>query len=272
MFNTPFAFMAAGAPADADATAYLAAVVAAGGTVDATITTATNTLFTDMKTAGVYAKMDAFWPVLGGVAGSHKINANLNATYDLTYNGTWTHNSAGQDPGDTSWANTGYAFGVDDYDNSFGVYVTTSASVNVRGSDMGTSNEAVPLDRYYFLSIRWTAIPPNVSRFWNVDRSFFGSSPEGGLMINTRTAINNCRFYVNNTLEQTDTNNASSIIQLPNIALGAINGTGDIPPANYYGGRNEVFAFVGQGLSDAQAVAYSIAINTFQTTLGRNTY
>jgi hypothetical protein len=60
---------------DADATAYLAEVVSQGGTVDGTITTAVNTLFGDLKTAGIYSKLDLLMPMVGGVKNAMLLNA-----------------------------------------------------------------------------------------------------------------------------------------------------------------------------------------------------
>jgi hypothetical protein len=265
MFTTPFTFLkAVSAGGDADATAYLAAVVAAGGTVDATITSATDTLFVDMKTAGVYAKMVAFWPIVGSVAGSHAINANLDSTYNLTYNGSWTHSSAGQTPSvSNGWANTGWTFPLNSFDNSFGVYVSYKATSGAYAIDMSTSDGTI----YFMVSIFWNET--SQSRYWNQDKDYFGTSPDGGLMINTRTSSSNWRTYINGALEQTTTSTATGNGVVPNLILGAGNYTGG---PQLFSGRRQVFAFIGQGLSNTEALDFATAINTFETALGRNAY
>lgn len=267
MFTTPFAFMAApvGGGYDPDAQAYIDAVVAAGGTLSSPNQDAVNTLFVDMKTAGVYAKMDAFWPIVGGVAASNAINANLDPTYDLTYNGTWTHDASGQTPNASNgWADTGWTFPPSSFDNSFGVYVTTNSTSSGYGSDMGTTDNV----SYFWLAVYWPST--DSSRWWNVNQSQFGSTgPNGGLMINTRTSISNWRGYLNGSLDFTNTTAATGNAAVPNIILGAINyPTGP----NFYSGRKQIFAFVGQGLSDTEATDFATAINTFETALGRNVY
>lgn len=252
-------------PFDPDAQAYLDAVEAAGGTINETIIDATGALFTDMKAAGVYAKIDAFWPVVGGVAGSHAINANLDSTYDLTYNGTWTHNTAGQTPNAANgWADTGWTFPVSSFDNSFGIYVSYKANQgDIYSSDMGCTNNS----SYFWLSIWFSA--ENASRYWNQNKSYFGSVADGGLMINTRTSDSNWRTYLNGVIENTDTSTASGNSAVPNVILGGIN----YPSSqDFKSGRRQIFAFVGQGLTDAEALDFSIAVNTFQTALERNTY
>ena len=72
---------------DPDALAYLSDVVAAGGTTDATIDAAVETLFVDLKSAGVYNDLVAFYPLVGGVAASNLINANGNTSYDYLVDG-----------------------------------------------------------------------------------------------------------------------------------------------------------------------------------------
>jgi hypothetical protein len=72
MFS-PFGFMGtqAGGGGDADATAYINAVVTAGGTLSAGDETAIQTLYTDLKTAGVYSKLTRMYPLTGGIQASH---------------------------------------------------------------------------------------------------------------------------------------------------------------------------------------------------------
>ena len=80
---------------DADAAAYLAAVVSAGGTVDGTITSAVETLFTSLKSNSLYNDILIMYPMIGGTLASHAINAKSPATYDLTWYGTPTANLDG---------------------------------------------------------------------------------------------------------------------------------------------------------------------------------
>ena len=98
-----------GGGSDPDADAYIFAVVTAGGTVDATIEAAVDTLFVDLKAAGLYSKMSFMHPYVGGVADSNKINAINPGTNDLTFTGAFTHNSLGTVADvRTAVANTGW--------------------------------------------------------------------------------------------------------------------------------------------------------------------
>lgn len=70
---------------DPDAAAYLAAVVAAGGTINGTISNATDTLFVQLKGAGLYTKMILMYPMIGSTSGSTTINAKSPGTYNINW-------------------------------------------------------------------------------------------------------------------------------------------------------------------------------------------
>ena len=80
---------------DADANTYIAAVTAAGGTLSGAEETAIQDFYVGLKADGIYSKMYAMYPFLGGVADSNKINATNPGTNDLTFTGTWTHSISG---------------------------------------------------------------------------------------------------------------------------------------------------------------------------------
>lgn len=90
-----------------------AAFIAATGITDATQEAAINQLVLDLKSAGIWTKMDAVWPIVGGTATTHKYNLvdpqDTDAAYRMTFNGTFTHNDNGAKPttsggyGDTHW-------------------------------------------------------------------------------------------------------------------------------------------------------------------------
>ena len=90
---------------DADAQAF----IAAAGITNLTQASAVNTLVNDLKTYGLWTKMKALYPMVGGTATSHKFNLkdprDLDAAFRLTFSGGWTHSSTGALPNGT----TGYA-------------------------------------------------------------------------------------------------------------------------------------------------------------------
>jgi hypothetical protein len=273
MFTTPFAFMAAPAGAsDPDAAAYLAAVIAGGGTVDATITTATNTLFTDLKSNSLYTKIDAMYPVLGGVAGSNKFNAinplNTDAAFRLTFAGTWTHSASGM------LSNGGSGTFADSYynaqlvvataaDQHVSIYTTTQSNKGVQ--DIGsTVGPAPPIEVGIYTSFGSSFIP-NVKSSGSGYVTYSQPSQVGiGYFIATSTGTNvlgtkNGSLVVNGVQAPAFTNLTHYI--------GNSNG-------NQVAGNpsNIIFATFGRQLSSAEMTTLSTIVNAFQTALGRNTY
>lgn len=80
---------------DADALAY----IAAAGITNTTEKLAANYLFTQLKVQGIYSKLLAFYPILGGTSVTQKYNGknplDTNGAFRLTYVGGVTHSSTG---------------------------------------------------------------------------------------------------------------------------------------------------------------------------------
>lgn len=71
----------------------------AAGITDATQKSAVDRLVKDLKSADMWNRMLAIYPMVGGTATTHKFNLkdprDLDVAYRLTFNGTWTHSSTG---------------------------------------------------------------------------------------------------------------------------------------------------------------------------------
>ena len=85
------------------------AFISAAGITDATQISAINNLVVGMKSDGIWTKMKAIYPFVGGTATAHKWNLkdprDLDAAFRLVFNGGWTHSSTGATPNGTN----GYA-------------------------------------------------------------------------------------------------------------------------------------------------------------------
>ena len=135
----PFAFQGTQVSSgDVDATAYIDEVKAQGGTLSGAEETAITTFYTNLKSAGIYSKLHVFYPFLGGVAASNAVEGiNPGGTYDLTFNGTWTHSISGSSSPQTAntYADTNFNPSASaDLLNSF------SFGVYTLGTPGGTSN------------------------------------------------------------------------------------------------------------------------------------
>ena len=254
---------------DADADAYLAAVIAAGGTTDATIDAAVQTLFTATKDAGVYNKLDCFYPMIGGTQASHAINANGNTSYDLSFNGGWIFNDLGSVPnGTNAWADTSKVISAGEISNScFGVYAANSGSNQSSYSiDSGVFNGA----ETWYVAQKWTAT--NDSRGGNQWNDSIGmTATNGGLMVNVRYALNDFKVYKNQTLgNSTTTTVPATDSGVYSFYIGARNDSGS--PAFYSSTPHSFNFYANQALSLTEINDYSAAIQTFMTTLSRNAY
>jgi len=113
---------------DASATAF----IAAAGLTDTVQKSAVNTLVKDLKRFGIWDKIKAFYPFVGGSAASHKFNLkdprDLNEAYRLTFSGGWTHSSLGAQCNGSNTTSTTYlslnsVFGTASYEHNLGIYI-----------------------------------------------------------------------------------------------------------------------------------------------------
>ena len=265
------------APFDSDAAAFLADVLATGGTLNATISGATNTLFTDLKSAGLYTKMYAFYPMVGSTSTSTALNGKRTAsTFDLIYNGGFTYTSSGATGnGLTGWANTNFnnsSLLQNDY--SVGFYQFTDntpvkSEELIMGQSFGTNRPQIQI------ATNLTAIAGG-SYYIRSGDTPNANTPNGGnidgFYILNRTGSTTSELFRNGnltpklTVSTTYTNSGGKPIALWNFYENTA------PYSNGFANQGLCFAFIGNGLSDSDITNFSNIINTFQTTLGRNTY
>ena len=250
---------------DADANAYIAAIIASGGTTDTTIENAIQTLFTDLKSAGVYTKMFAFYPVVGGVAASHAINAKRDTTYDLTFAGGWTHGVSGM----TSNASTAYAnthatpqdLGTNGtgYDNHHQLITVNDNTVRgYEGAGPGGNGYLITRSQGSEYFSNGSIIQVGI-QYDNV-----------GQQILNRTAVNSMHGQYQasgGTITKTviRTNTAANITT-GDIWIGGVSNT------SFKTGNRYIFQSIGDGLTDTEVSDLFAAINTFNNSLGRRGY
>jgi hypothetical protein len=107
---TPTPTATSGGGLDPDATTYINAVLASGGTLSTPQRAAINTFFVGLKTDGTYNKFYYLHLFFGGTAGSNAINAKNPGTYNLSFQGTWTHSVTGSTTtqNDLNYAESGF--------------------------------------------------------------------------------------------------------------------------------------------------------------------
>ena len=257
-----------------EANAYLRAVVDAGGTgITSTVSAATVTLFTSLVSNGLYDKIQAFYPMLGGNSSGCKFNGknplDTNAAFRLVFNGGWTFNSSGATSnGTTAYADTFLSgTSVNINDNHLSVYMLNNTVYTGTGKNwIGTSKSGVPSD-YFTLGQDGTPIVFYGTKIAN-GLTTSGSPQPRGYNIITSTASTFQNMYRNGILFQAATGALPGTI-FTSVVIGALNNSGSI--VQYYD-NTYAFTTIGRGLGAAEVSTLSTIINTFQTTLGRNTY
>ena len=252
---------------DADAQAF----ITAAAITDSTQQSAINTLVTQLKTYGIWTKMKALYPMVGGTATSHKFNLkdprDLDAAFRLVFNGGWTHTSTGAKPNGTNgWATT-YFNGWTNLtnpltSNHLSIYLRTNIDEPVW--DIGS---AIDPGYQYTMTIRAS----NVIYAGNGVRAVFVSNTNTdsrGLFINSRTGLNTHKLLINGVLTATNTNTCE-LIPSTNIALATRYNVSTSTPQSY-SSKEQAFASIGDGLTDAEAANFYTAVQTYQSTLGRN--
>jgi hypothetical protein len=258
---------------DVDAAAFLGQVLAEGGTLDSTISAATNTLFADLKSNGLYSKIVTFYPYIGGTSNSHKLEGKLQSTRYITFNGGWTNNIFGATPnGTNAWAEVAMlaSTALTVYDTSLFTYLGTTASSGLGyvldiGWRFDGSNQFHP---YIGGSECSDTNTYNYSYLGNILGLTTSNIPSGigAYMMNRR---NDSLFNVwrNGVKEGTSTTTVTSSLPAGNLKL-----PDQTDGFHTYSPRRRQFDVVASGLDDTEAGNLFTIINAFQSSLGRNVY
>jgi hypothetical protein len=261
-----------GTPAgDADANAFIAAAAITNPTQKSAI----ETLVVDLKGYGIWSKMKALYPFVGGTASQHKFNLknplDTDAAFRLVFNGGWTHSSTGSTPnGINAYADTkcNPFLNLTGYSQHLSMYSRTQ-SIAVSGVQMGcyaaSANSEMNLYQYY------NVINAKGGSCYEYPTYAVAVNNQNtlGLQINSRTANNSLKLHFNNSLLQTNTNVETKTRPNANVYLGASNWI-DASTASQYTPHQTAFNSIGDGLTDTEAANYYTAVQAFQTTLSRN--
>jgi len=256
------------APAGPDADAQ--AFIAAASITDSTQQTAINTLVTQLKTYGVWSKLKAVYPFVGGTASQHRFNLKdpraLDAAFYLTFSGGITHSNTGvQFGGGNGYANTkltpSTSLALGSAHMSF--YSRTNTTVNC--IDFGaekTSNSSF----YGIIKNSSNNAYIRINRSGSPEATTPMSNSNVFFIANRASAFSGETLYVNSTKPTlTNAGNANGIVTIP-LFIGCLNDNGN--PA-YYTNRECAFSSIGDGLTDTEAANFYTAVQAYQTTLGR---
>lgn len=250
-------------PLDPDAVNFLTAA----GITDATISSAINTLVTTLKTDGIWSKMIAIYPFVGGTASTHKYNLvnpqDTDAAFRLTFGSGITHNANGITTSGTGAARTYIVTGTDTNYNdlSGGIYSRTSAvdSAYDTGAGETGSNPA------FLISARIGANNFEHKHGQNTISSQ-GNSDGTGFYQLTRTSSTQYFALKNGS---STTYNVSSVSSYVGTFFVGGRGTDASGTVDSISSRNYAYAYYGEGLTSAEAIDNYDAVQAFQTALSR---
>lgn len=236
-----------GGPADA--------FIKAAGITDSTQQTAIKTLVNDLNGYGLWSKMKAIYPMVGGNATAHSYNLKDTNKFKITWNGGITHDSNGVlGNGTNGYADTSLRHGIDFLATNYGQGHYINNDTNTLGPDFGANtNTNVSFARnsgsfyskglesslsYIIISI------PDSKRFYHryngsgVSSIFFNSSKQ----------------YSGTGISAFDTSAAYNFLGVSGWA---------------FGNKRFAFSFVSEYLNDTEAANLYTSIQKFQTTLLR---
>jgi hypothetical protein len=261
-----------GLTTDPDAQAFITAAAITDPTQQAAI----DNLVVGMKADGLWTKMKAIYPFVGGTASTHKWNLkdprDLDAAFRLVFNGGWTHSSNGATPNGTNgYADTKF---VGDTNLTYGsacisFYSRTNSVGNY--SDFGSYADMLNSYKSYNIQCR------------NVGDLARSGIYDGNTLFDWATlSVTDSRgFFVANRQSTTNNkmlrNNVAGSTNSINIAYGAKSNTYSnfIGAANngsaiQYSNRQTAFAHIGDGLTDTEAANLYTRVQAYQTALSRN--
>jgi hypothetical protein len=252
-----------------DAFNYATNVLNNGGLIDYTTATALDVLFNDLQSNSLYTLLEGFYPMLGMTANTQRINANGNTSYNMTLFGGWTFNSMGmKGNGINAVANTSKNYGISSTDlqnTHFSIYGTFAGNTPNNRGDMSIINGSNP-----YMEARISL--NDISGVGGIYEYTFGTytpiypANTGDFVVMANDGYNT-KAYQNGSLvvSYSDTPYVSSA---SNLYLGISKYGGFFQySTNQYGW----FSF-GGFMSASDMGTYQTIVNTFMTSIGRNTY
>lgn len=224
---------------------------------------AINNMVWALVSYGIWAKIKAIYPILGGTAATHKFNLkdprDANAAFRLTFTGGWTHSANGMTPnGLDTTADTFFVPSVDNVVNSSHMSYYSRTLVSESRIEMG----CYVGNNYNQIAISFGGItycnPNNGSGA--VDVGFNSNSQ--GFFLASRTG-SNVMFGQRNTFQLAGsaitTRNTNSIL------IGNANGLGN----TFVSTKQCAFASIGDGLTTTEGIAFYSIVQAYQQKLGR---
>ena len=258
-----------------EANTFLAAArTAKGSDLGSTVSAATTTLFTSLVSNNLWDKLTIFYPMIGGTSAPMAVQGKSPGTNNMTWNGGWTFTaSAATGNGTNAYGNTGYNDSGSTL-NDFHMAIYSFVANTNSGIDCGV--EDVPRDSRSSIYTREDSGSNAVAGFnahnqnsgyltWTTGNTINNGS---GLFVVNRSGSAAIQGYRNGIQVLTDTLVSTNTAKY-SYYIGAKNSDGAVAA---YSNRGYNWFSIGKSLTQAEQATFSTIINTFQTSLSRNTY
>ena len=243
-----------GVSLDPDAQAF----ITAASITDPTQQAAVNQLVIDFKAASLWTKGSVINPYIGGTATAHRYNLKTALT-DTAWFGGITHDSNGVTfNGTNGYGQIEFLMTVANrYNRSvFRYYKEATTATGWTGADAYFGFQA---NRNPYSSNKFWLSADGLNRLTgqNLELSF-------GMVGASIIASNDAKIYNNTTVKASTTTPGTNPSDNRKMWTGGLNSSG------LYGGETIAFEFYGDGLTSTDVSNLVAAVQTFQTTLGRN--
>lgn len=252
---------------DTDANAYISAATLTGAEQESAYQ-----LITDLKTAGLWTKIQALYPFKGTTVAQHKWNAknplDTNAAFRLTFSGTGTYSNLGfQTNGSNSYANTNFIPRTNLSPTNCGTTIVSGTNNATSTSDVqeiGCQTSGIDI-------LRQSVKSDNTNYFRQAYISNHAVYTSGvnearGVFTQSKTSNSLLKSYRNSViLGQATTTVTGTIPNVP-IWIGVCNGNGR------YSNQRIQIAIIHEGLTDAEVATLHTIIDTSETIAGRKTW
>lgn len=243
--------------------------IAAASITDTTQKNAITQLVADLKTYGIWTKMKAIYPFVGGTAAQHRFNLKdprtVNDAFYLDFLGGGTHSVTGyKGNGSNGYANTFLTPSTTLTTNNIHYSYYNRTNVSELRYDIG-AYQSSPLGSFYG-ALSW--YDASLNRFFlsvNSNEQNVVNADARKFFIANKTTVGSASAFINTTKTSLTVTDRS----LPSIPMFIntmnLNGTAD-----YGSGKECAFASIGDGLTDTEAANLYTAVQAYQTTLSRN--
>lgn len=249
---------------DADAQAFIMASTIS----DPIQKTAINNLVISLKSNGLWVKMKAIYPFVGGTSFTHKWNLkdprDLDTSFRLKFIGGWNHSARGAKPnGTTGYSDTSLNpfYNLISNNNHISVYNTRMDNVGETSIDVGAGYNTGEM---YF----WTYREDGSMKSDNSNSSIriSATTTKNGFSLATRTSSNLNKIYKGGSVIATSVLNNTYQNPDANLFIGAGNISGS---PQYFSSKEYGFVTIGIGFDDYENTLLYAIVQDFQIKLLR---